>query len=87
MSDSRKEFEAWVNSEWPNFSVLTRQAVWLGWQAARRAALEEAAKHVEEGARILSGSPGPLFDVGWSSASEFFAKQLCALAAQTGQEK
>lgn len=46
----------------------------------RAKTLENAAKVCEDNARIASGSPGPLFDVGWSSAAECFARAIRALA-------
>lgn len=41
MSESRSEFEAWLALEMPSGCVADMER---GWQASRRAALEEAAK-------------------------------------------
>lgn len=101
MSDSRKEFEAHIRATWKvpesyldwalklderGYYQDSRAAdQWSGWQAARRAALEEAAKLAAEN-KLLSHPFGPQFAMGWADAIESCYGAIRALAAQTGQE-
>ena len=80
MSDSRKEFEAWweENSERLIYENDPRRLTEEGWQAARRAALEEAAKVCE--ARYMGDNNREDLEV------RRCADAIRALAAQTGQE-
>jgi hypothetical protein len=56
MSDSRAELEAWEKSRGGNitrhesglYANSTMQGRWTVWQAARKAALAEAAQHLEK---------------------------------------
>ena len=80
MTDSRKTFEAWwdMNSERLIYENDPRRLTEEGWQAARRAALEEAIKACESNDDGMGGQI--------SAAASWCADDIRALAAQTWQE-
>jgi len=98
MTDStRAAFEAWARTAMPAcdismlpnsggaYNSIVLEARWTTWQAARLSALEEAAKVCSDNRQIVSGSPGPLFDAGWTSSADHCTAAIRQLAAEAGK--
>jgi hypothetical protein len=93
----REQFEAWAKSNgldvlpaphWANltFQSLPTEDSWRGWQASRRAALEEAAKICDESAAAWDETAKGNYDGTYDSkadAARECAADIRALAKET----